>query len=378
MIPLGRADLGPEELDAVAEVIREGRLAAGARVAALEQQWAERVGARHAIAVANPTLALMAIHAGLGLGPGDEVITVSHTFDGTVSAVLSTGATPVFVDIEPDTYLIDAKRIEAAITPRSRAISPVHLHGLPADMDMIRAIADRHGLAVVEGVGHATGASFRGRMVGSFGHAASGVYPTDDVTTAGGGMVTTNDDRLAGWIRAYRHAGLGVRGQQEILGYDFRMTELQAALGLVRLGKLERSRIRRRDLARRYDRAFDGLPVRTPVTPTGRTHAFHQYTIDAGTSRDAIAAELARRGIETGPAAAVPAHRQPYVLERAIDADLPVTDQAAQRSLTLPLYPSLSETEQDLVIEAVRGALGAHAAVATDAGAAAGPMAAIG
>jgi dTDP-4-amino-4,6-dideoxygalactose transaminase len=361
VIPLGRADLGAEELEAVAEVLRQGRLAAGARVAELEERWTAHLGIRHAVAVANPTVALMTIHAGLGFGPGDEVITVSHTFDATVSAILSTGATPVFVDIEPDTYVIDAKRIEAAITSRTRAICAVHLYGLPADMDMIRAIADRHGLALVEDACHADGAMFRGRRAGTFGHAVSGVFPTDDVTTGGGGLITTNDDRLAAWARAYRHFGHGARRAHDLLGYDFRMTEVQAAIGLVRLGRLERSRIRRRDLARRYDRALEDLPIRTPITPTGRTHAFHLYAIDVGPARDAIVAELAERGIETGAQPAMPVHRQPYIQERGIDADLPVTDQAAERSMTLPLYPSLSETEQDLVISALREACARHA-----------------
>lgn len=373
MIPLGRADLGAEELEAVADVLREGRLAGGARVAELEDRWAAHLGTRHAIGVANPTIALMTIHAGLGLGPGDEVITVSHAFDATVSAILSTGATPVFVDIEPDTYLIDAKRVEAAITPRTRAICPVHLYGLPADMDMIRAIADRHGLAVVEDACHADSATFRGRRAGSFGHAASGVFPTDDVTTGGAGLIATDDDRLAAWARAYRAFGRDERGGHDILGYDFRMTEVQAAIGLVRISRLERSRIRRRELARRYDRAFEGLPIRTPITPTGRTHAFHQYAIDVGPARDRIVADVTALGIEVGPRPVMSAHRQPYIQERAIEANLPVTDQAALRSMTLPLYASLSETEQDLVIDAVRAATVRHAVIAVEAS----PLAAI-
>jgi dTDP-4-amino-4,6-dideoxygalactose transaminase len=361
MIPLSRPDIGPEEMQAVAEALQQGQLVSGHRVTELEQRWAAHLGMKHGIGVANQTLALMAIHAGLGLGSGDEVITVSHTFDATVSAILSTGATPVFVDIEPDTYLIDAKRIEAAITPRTRAISPVHLYGLPADMDMIRAIADRHGLAVVEDVGQADGARFRGRPAGSFGHAATGVYPTDDVATSGAGVITTDDDRLADWVRAYRQSGVGARGQREILGFDFRMTELQAAIGLVRLDRLAASGARRHELARRYDRAFDGWAVRTPVTPTGRTHAFQLYTIDVGPARDAIAADVIAAGIEVAARPGVPVHRQPYIQERALGADLPITDQAAARSLSLPLYGSLTEAEQDDVIAAVRSAVERHA-----------------
>ena len=172
MIPIARPDLGPEELEAVAEVLGSGMLAQGRKVAELEERWAKFIGVRHAVATANGTLALMGIFSGIGLEPGDEVITVSHTFAATANAILYTGATPVFIDIEPDTYLIDAKKIEAAITPRTRAICPVHLFGLVADMDMIRAIADRHGLAVVEDACQAHGATFRGRKAGSFGHGA--------------------------------------------------------------------------------------------------------------------------------------------------------------------------------------------------------------
>ncbi|HKG56512.1 MAG TPA: aminotransferase class I/II-fold pyridoxal phosphate-dependent enzyme, partial [Candidatus Limnocylindrales bacterium] len=188
MIPIARPDVGREEADAVAEVLTGGMIAQGRRVAELEQRWAERVGVRHAVAVSNGTVALMSIFAGLGLGPGDEVITVAHTFAATANAILFTGATPVFVDIEPDTYLIDAKRIERAITPRTRAIVPVHLFGLVADMAMIAAIADRHGLVVVEDAAQAHSATFRGRAAGSFGHGAFSLYATKNLTTAEGGL----------------------------------------------------------------------------------------------------------------------------------------------------------------------------------------------
>src|SRR2546422_5349776 len=221
MIPVVRPDIGEEEVEAVSEVLRSGMIAQGRRVAELEERWAAFVGVRHAIAVSNGTVALMAIYAGLGLGPGDEVITVSHTFNATVSSILFTGATPVFVDIEPDTYLIDAARIEAAITPRTRAISPVHLFGLVADMDMITAIADRYGLAVVEDACQAHGATFRGRKAGSFGHGAFSLYGTKNMTTGEGGFITTNDDRLADFTRLYRSQGMRQRYHHEILGYNF-------------------------------------------------------------------------------------------------------------------------------------------------------------
>ena len=242
MIPIARPDIGPEELAAVTEVLASGMLAQGRKVAELEAAWAEFCGVRHAVAVANGTLALMSIFSGIGLEPGDEVITVSHTFAATANAILYTGATPVFIDIEPDTYLIDAKRIEAAITPRTRAICPVHLFGLVADMDMIQAIADRHGLAVVEDACQAHGATFRGRKAGSFGHGAFSLYATKNMTTAEGGFITTNDDKLADWLRLYRNQGMRARYQFEMLGYNFRLTDLAAAIGLAQLAKLSGTR----------------------------------------------------------------------------------------------------------------------------------------
>jgi len=358
MIPVARPDIGQEEIAAVTEVLESGMLAAGRRVVELEDRWASYIGTRHAIAVSNGTTALMSVFAGLGLGPGDEVITVAHTFNATVSSILSTGATPVFIDIEPDTWLIDAGRIEEAITPRTRAICPVHLFGLPADLDPIMAIADRHGLVVVEDACQAHGAVYRGRRAGSLGHGVFSLYGTKNMTTGEGGLITTDDDRLADWLRMYRNQGMRERYHHPILGYNFRLTDIAAAIGLVQLDKLDRNTARRQALAARYDTAFADLPVRTPVIPDGRTHVFHQYTIEVEGDRDGIAADLAAAGIATAVYYPVPLHRQPYVLELGLGgAVLPVTDRAAQRTLSLPMFPGLSDADQDTVIAAVRDAV---------------------
>ena len=360
MIPIARPDIGPEEAQAVADVLSGGMIAQGRRVAELEERWAERVGVRHAIAVSNGTVALMSICTGLGLGPGDEVITVAHTFAATANAILFTGATPVFVDIEPDTYLIDAKRIERAITPRTRAIMPVHLFGLVADMDMIEAIADRHGLEVIEDAAQAHAATFRGRNAGSFGHGAFSLYATKNITTAEGGLITTDDDRLADWLRLYRNQGMRTRYQFEILGYNFRLTDIAAAIGLVQLGKLDRNTARRQQIAAAYDAAFAELPIATPVTPVGRTHVFHQYTLGVGQARDAILAQLREAGIGADVYYPLPVHRQPYIQERGLYAELPVTDTAAATTIALPIYPGLTADEQAQVIAAVRAAVARH------------------
>ena len=364
MIPVARPDIDDAEIAAVTEVLRSGMLAGGARVAELEDRWAEFIGVRHAIAVSNGTVAEMCIFAGLGLGPGDEVITVGHTFNATVSSILYTGATPVFVDIDPETYEIDPDRVAAALTPRTKAICPVHLFGLPADMDPLLELAERHGLTIVEDACQAHGAEYRGRKVGSFGHGAFSLYGTKNMTTGEGGLITTDDDALADWIRLYRNQGMRERYRHEILGYNFRLTDIAAAIGLCQLDKLERNTARRRDIARRYDDAFADLPVVVPSVPADRTHVYHQYTIDVGPARDAIVADLAAAGVSTGIYYPIPVHRQPYVLAMGIRADLPVTDRVAARTLSLPMFPGLTDDDQTTVIEAVRAVVGRHVAAA--------------
>jgi dTDP-4-amino-4,6-dideoxygalactose transaminase len=366
MIPPARPDLGPEEIAAVTEVIQSGMIAQGRKVAELEARWADFCGAKHAIALSNGTVALMSIFAGLGLTAGDEVITVSHTFNATVSSILYTGATPVFVDIEADTYLMDAGRIEAAITPRTKAICPVSLFGIIADMDAIGAIADRYGLTVVEDACQAHGAIYRGRRAGSFGTAAFSLYATKNMTTSEGGFVTTNDDRLADWIRLYINQGMKVRYHHEILGYNFRMTDIAAAIGLVQLDKLEHNTARRQAIAKRYDEAFADLPIQLPTWPDGRTHVFHQYTIGVGSARDQIVAEMKDAGISCGIFYPIPCHRQAYVMELGIEADLPNTDAAAASCMSLPMFPGLTDVEQKQVVEALRAAVLRNAVGASD------------
>ena len=357
MIPVARPDIDDAEVEAVSAVLRSGLLAGGRKVAELEERWAAFIGTRHAIAVSNGTVAEMCVFAGLGLVAGDEVITVGHTFNATVSAIMYAGATPVFVDIEPDTYVIDAARIEAAITPRTRAICPVHLFGLPADMDAITDIAARHGLAIVEDACQAHGATFKGQRVGSFGHGTFSLYATKNMTTGEGGLITTDDDALADWIRLYRNQGMRERYHHEILGYNFRLTDIAAAIGLCQLDKLERNTARRQAIAARYDAAFADLPIRRPVAPPERTHVYHQYTIGVEDDRDGIVAELAAAGVSTGIFYPIPVHRQAYVIERGITADLPVTDRAAAASLSLPMFPGLTDGDQTIVIGAVRAAV---------------------
>ena len=334
MIPVARPDIDDAEIAAVTEVLRSGMLAGGRRVAELEERWSSYIGVKHTIAVSNGTVALMCVFAGLGIGPGDEVITVGHTFNATVSSILYTGARPVFVDIEPTTYVMDPELIEAAITPRTRAICPVHLFGLPADMAAIGAIAERHGLTVVEDACQAHGATVDGRRVGSFGHGTFSLYGTKNMTTGEGGLITTNDNNLADWIRLYRNQGMRERYRHEMLGYNFRLTDIAAAIGLCQLDKLERNTERRRAIAARYDEALAGMPIGVPVTPAGRTHVFHQYTINVGPSRDADRGESGRGRCRHGHL--LPGARPPPALcDRARDRRGPPGDRPGRRDVAV-------------------------------------------
>jgi perosamine synthetase len=361
VIPIARPDVGAEEAAAVAEVLASGMIAAGPKTKQLEEEWASFCGVKHALAMSNGTTALMSIFAGLGLKRGDEVITVAHTFAATANAILFTGATPVFIDIEPDTYVMDARLIEAAITDRTKAIMPVHLFGLIADMDPILDIAARHGLTVVEDACQAHGATYKGRRAGSFATSAFSLYATKNMTTGEGGFITTDDDNLADWLRVYRHQGMRARYQHEMVGFNFRLTDIQAAIGLVQLDKLERNTARRGALAARYDQAFADLGVRHQSTPEGRTHVYHQYVLDVGPDRDAILAALRQRGIGAEVYYPIPVHRQPQIQALGIAAHLPVTDAACANTLALPIYPGLSDMDQEFVIAAVLTTLGDRA-----------------
>lgn len=364
MIPIARPDIGQEEADAVTAVLASGVVAAGAKVRELEEQWAAFCGVKHALAVSNGTTALMSICAGLGLGEGDEVITVGQTFAATANAILYTGAAPVFVDIDPSTYTMDPSKIEAAITPRTKAIMPVHIFGLVADMDRILAIAERHGLKVIEDACQAHGALYRGRRAGSFAASAFSLYATKNMTTGEGGFITTDDDELADWLRVYRHQGMRARYVHEMVGFNFRMTDIQAAIGLAQLEKLERNTAKRVALAARYAAAFEDLPVRAQTVPEGQTHVYHQYVLDVGPARDGIMADLRAAGVGAEVYYPTPVHQMPHIIERVGASSLPVTEAASRQTLALPIFPGLTEEDQDTVIEALRTAVGAHAGVA--------------
>ena len=286
---------------------------------------------------------------------GDEVITVSFSFNATASAILQTGATPVFVDVAASDFCIDPALVEAAITERTRAIMPVHLYGLLADMDALEGIARRYALPIVEDAAQAVGATYSGKRAGRFGPAMFSLYATKNVTSGEGGMATTDDDQLAERLRLYRNHGMRVRYLHDELGTNLKPTDIAAAIGLVQLEKADEMARRRRHNASRLSEALADFHI--PTTPAGREHVWHQYTMRFPGERDAVAAALRERGVGTLAYYPVPIHRQPYLRSRlpaAADLHLPVTDRLADEVLSIPVRPNLTDEELEQVIDAVR------------------------
>jgi dTDP-4-amino-4,6-dideoxygalactose transaminase len=344
--------MGEEEKTLVWSAMDAGQLAQGPRVADFEERFAEFVGVPHAVATSSGTTAIHLALLAAGIGPGDEVITVSFTFTATASPILHVGARPVFVDVDPVSFTMDPLLIEDAITPRTKAIIPVSLYGNPPDMPSILEIARRNGLFVLEDASQAHGASLGGRKSGAWGAGVFSFYPTKNMTTGEGGIITTDDAELAEKARLLRQHGMRERYRPEMLGYNFRMTDLGASIGLAQLPKLAAANGRRRQIAERYDRELRG--VGTPQRRPDSEHAYHQYTLRV-TRRDEFLARLADRGVGANIYYPVPCHRQQPFAALAGDALLPVTDKLTEEILSIPVYPALAEEEVEQVIEAVNG-----------------------
>ncbi len=351
MIPIARPQMGEEEKQRVWDAMASGSLAQGPRVAEFESAFAEMVGVPHAVATSSGTTALHLALLGYEIGPGDEVVTVPFTFIASANSVLYTGARPVFVDVREDDFTLDPDQLEAAITPRTKAVMPVSLYGQPADLPAIEAIAERHGLAVIEDAAQAHGAAIGDRRSGTWGAGTFSFYPTKNMTTGEGGMITTADAGLAERVRLLREHGMRVRYHHEIVGYNFRMTDLAAAIGLAQLPKLASFNDRRQAIAARYDRELEG--VITPVARSGVTHVYHQYTIRVG-DRDSFADRLRERGVGSAIYYPIPVHRQKPFVALGYDAGrYPVTDRLTEQVLSIPVHPSLTDDEVSVVIGAV-------------------------
>lgn len=351
MIPIAKPLIGEEEKAAVIAVLESGMLAQGPKVAEFEAAFAATVGVRHAIATSSGTTALHLALLAHGIGPGDEVITSPFTFISSANTILFAGAKPVFADIDPASYNVDPMRMEAKITHRTKALMPVHLFGNPCEMDIMMNMATRHGLVVIEDAAQAHGATFKGQPVGSFGTGCFSFYPTKNVTTGEGGIITTNDEPIAERCRLLRNHGMKRRYHHDALGYNFRLTDIQAAIGLAQLGKLEQFNQQRITNAR-----YLTEHLRHVVTPQIRPdthHVFHQYTIRVPGDRDALVEALGRRGIGTGVYYPVPIHRQPFYREMGYDDHLPEADKASRQVLSLPVHPAVSRADLDTIVNAV-------------------------
>ena len=370
MIRIAQPFVGAEEEEAARQVLASGQLAQGPQVATFERRFAELCQVREAVAVSSGTAALHLALQAHGIGRGDEVITSAFSFAATANAILAVGATPVFVDIEADTYTLDPAQVEAAITPRTRAIMPVHLYGHPCSMAQLTAIAEARALVIIEDACQAHAAMVDGRPVGSFGAGCFSFYATKNITTGEGGMITTNDLVIAQKARLLRNHGQQARYHHTMLAYNMRMTELQGALGVVQLQKLEYLTARRIANAAYLTERLRGV-VQVPVVRPGCKHVYHQYTIRVETDRDELATHLRARNIETAVHYPLPIYRQPFyqqspTLFRIVgnngcqrsESDetlpgLPVTERAVRQVLSLPVHPALQEEELSMIAREV-------------------------
>jgi len=355
-VRLAAPALGDDELTAVGEVFASGILTDGPRTALFEQAFATAHDAPHAVAFSSGTVALCATYLALGVGPGDEVIVPSLTFISTATSVVHAGATPVFADVAPDTFCLDPTDVARRITPRTKAIVPVHYGGQPADLDELGALADDAGVALVEDAAEAHGATYKGRAVGTHGRAAMFSFtPTKNMTTGEGGMVTTTDAALADRLRLLRNHGMRRPGGAAVamVGFNWRMSEVHAAIGLVQLGRLpDRLDRRRRDAAALTAALADAPGVCTPATRADRDHTFMLYSLELD-DRDEVRSALAEVGVESR------LYFPPAHLEAVLPHDdhpLPVTEHLAERLLSVPLHAASDEQMLSVLSRAGRPA----------------------
>lgn len=375
MIPIIVPFLGDEESEAAAAAIKSGWVAQGPRVAEFESNFAATVGAHDAVAVSSATAGLHLAMITLGLGPGDEVVVPSLSFIASANAPRYVGATPVFADVDPSTFSLTAASIEGAITTRTRAVIVVHQLGMPADLDAIRALCDRRGVAIVEDAACAIGSTYRGKPIGSHGDVVVfSLHPRKLITTGEGGMVAVATDELGSRLRRLRQHGMSVGGYERSeadrvvveeyveQGFNYRMTDIQAAIGLVQLERLDAIVERRRDQADFYRKWFDGIDgVLAPSDPPYGTTNYQSYALriadEAGATRDGVIKALRGRGIASKPAL-MAAHLEPTFAGHP-HAPLPITERIHRDGVVLPLFHEMTIGQQERVVDAVTGATSA-------------------
>ena len=370
MIAIAHPLLGTEEEVAILRVLASGQLAQGEQVATFEQRFAELCHVQEAVAVSSGTAALYLALLVHNIGRGDEVITTAFNFAAAANVILLVGATPVFVDIEPDTYTLDPAQVERALTRRTKAIIPTHLYGHPCNMERLGQLAEAYALVLIEDASQAHAAAIDGRPVGSFGTGCFSFYATKNMTTGEGGMVTTNAPAIAERVRLLRNQGQEARYYHIALGYNLRLTELQAALGLAQMEKLEYFTQRRIANATFLTERLTGA-VQIPVVRSGCRHVYHQYTIRVPSGRNEWVEKLRTQGVETVVQFPIPIHQQPFYrrmssLFRVLSpgrrssvkgsnpsARLPATENAAEQVLSLPVHPALSEEDLSTIVREV-------------------------
>ncbi|VVN38507.1 UDP-4-amino-4-deoxy-L-arabinose--oxoglutarate aminotransferase [Pseudomonas fluorescens] len=369
-LPFSRPSIGDEEIAAVEQVLRSGWITTGPKSQALEEQFADYVGCKHAVALSSATGGMHITLLALGIGPGDEVITPSQTWVSTANMIALLGAKPVFVDVDRDTLMTDAARIEAAITPRTKAIIPVHYAGAALDLDPLYALADKHGIAVIEDAAHAAGTRYKGRPVGAQGTAIFSFHAIKNMTCAEGAMFVTDNEALANRVRMLKFHGLGVdaydrltggrKPQAQVMepGFKYNLADINAAIALVQLERLDAINARRTELAAAYRQKLEGLPVQPLALPAyAQTHAWHLFIlrIDSercGMDREAFMQGLQDQGIGTG-IHFIATHLHTWYRQRAPDLYLPNTEWNSARLCSIPLFPDMSDQDLDRVVGAI-------------------------
>lgn len=363
MIPMTVVDVQDSE-PLVLEVLRSGVIAQGPMVKRLEDSFADIVGVEHAVAVNSGTTALVAALQVLDLQAGDEVLTSPFTFVATLNAILEAGAKARFADIRTDDFCVDPGAAQAAIGPRTKVLMPVHLYGQTADLGNLMPLADQHGLTVVEDAAQAIGATFDGRGAGSFGLGCFSLYATKNVTTGEGGVITTSDALLADRLRVLRNQGMRQRYQYEVVGHNYRMTDLHAAVGIPQLDRLAELTDRRRHNAEVLSKGLADVPgLQLPAVMPARSHVWHQYTVlvteDAAITRDELNARLTERDIGNG--VFYPRVVFDYDCYRdnpdVIASDVPIASRVASQALSLPVHPKLCDADLDTIVSTVREVL---------------------
>ena len=374
-LPFSRPAMGPEELAAVSEVLQSGWITTGPKNQALEQAFCALTGNQHAIAVSSATAGMHVALMALGIQAGDEVITPSLTWVSTLNMIVLLGAEPVMIDVDRDTLMVTPHAIEAAITPRTKAIIPVHYAGAPVDIDAIRAVADRHGIPVIEDAAHAAGTYYKGNHVGHRGTAIFSFHAIKNMTCAEGGLIVTDDEQLANRMRSLKFHGLGVDAfdrqthgrapQAEVIspGYKYNLADINAAIALVQLKKLEQHNARRAEIAERYLKELENTPFLPLTQPAwAHKHAWHLFILrvdeaSCGISRNDLMEALKAKGIGTGLHFRA-AHTQKYYRERYPALVLPNTEWNSDRICSIPLFPTMTDNDVNRVIAALREVAG--------------------